>query len=154
MRGLPAIAALAAILAGCGGDDGSEPTEPQLLEPTIAQIHRVTPDFTRETVRVTGTAVPVKEVGFVLAQGDDRIYVDGNPSVVRALSPGDSVTVTGEVRKIPQLIEDLLESPRDVLRRGEEDPGRMSKAARRALAQTPSDTGDPYIEADAVEAPG
>jgi hypothetical protein len=148
MASISAAAAAAAILAGCGGDD---PTEVKRFEPTIAQIHRVTPDFTREVVEVSGTVVPVKDSGFVLRQDGDRIFVNAPPRVVLPLSNGDRVRVVGQVRAITPLLERAIQSRRDVVRDPGEPPHHASKAARRAVAETPSDTGSPYIEADSVE---
>lgn len=143
------IAALAAGAVGCG-DDGNDASERKRFEPTIADIHNVTPDYTREVVEVTGSAVPVKELGFVLRQGDSSIFVGATPGEMGALAAGDRVTVVGAVRPLTQFMERRVESPRDLSRAPGDDGGRASEAARRAVERTPTDTGDPYIEADAV----
>lgn len=144
------IAALAVGAVGCGGD-GNDASERKRFTPSIADIHNVTPDYTREIVEVTGSATPVKELGFVLRGGDASIFVGATPGEMGDLAPGDRVTVVGAVRPLTRFLERRVESPRDLSRPPGDEGGRASKAARRAVRQTPTDTGDPYIEADAVE---
>jgi hypothetical protein len=62
------------------------------------------------------------------------------------------VTVVGAVHPLTPFLERRVESPRDLSRAPGDEGGRASGAAQRAVERTPTDTGDPYIEADAVVA--
>ncbi len=133
-----AVLALAAVLAGCS-DQGVQPDFPDSEEPetpvdeaTVDQVLKNPAAYDGAPVVVrNGKFVPIEPSGAFVLQGEEgRILVYAPGGIPRELKKGESVGIRGEVVRFTEAGAEAL---------GEEF------ADAEALADTPTERGDPYL---------
>lgn len=97
------VVVLALALAGCGEDEVSIPDGPA-PDGTVSQV--VAGEVVGEQVTLTGTAYPVDESSFVLAQDEEAVYVTAARSVptVPTVPGGAEVQVSGTVQELDDVV--------------------------------------------------
>lgn len=96
------ILAAALALAACGGDEQGSDLPPPVAA-SVDEIVDVSPKFTRETVSVDGTLMPVGDEWFVLRGRRAVILVAPEPDAFDGEPRGGEATVLGVVEKLDRL---------------------------------------------------
>ena len=112
------IAVLGLVVLGCGGDESptdnadSDFADETIVHATVEQILRDPENFSDNPVVVRGDAYRVADLGFLLADDGDAIFVGAPASRLQDLDPGEAIAVRGDVS---QLDDTKAETIRDAL---------------------------------------
>lgn len=131
----PAAALLAALLLGACGDDDDDAGEESVRDFTIQEVVE-RPPLPGEDVGLVGEATPVGDLGFILSDDDDAIFVLGGADEVEER---ERVPVVGEVDRIDQELSNELA---DAL--AGEDPEPEARSVPEARVRTSA--GAPFID--------
>ena len=127
---VPLLLALA--LAACG-DDEATPGDP---------------GDAGADVEFSGVAYPIGEAGFVLADGEDAIFVDVPPSEAEKIDSGEAISVQGVVARQDGGTAIQIQSQLDGTRQS------AAPVVAEALALAPVGRGEPYIDEASVSGEG
>lgn len=130
---------VAAVAVGaCGGERDRDEIRGTPDQATIAEIVR-DPGEPGRDVRVSGTAFPIGEAGFILVGDDAALFVDVAPSEAEKVDPGEQLQVQGDVQRQDGGTAIQVQSQLD---------GTDCSAApvvEQALTRAPVGRGEPYI---------
>lgn len=110
--------ALSGVAIGCGGDGGAvDDPDPDfadetVVEATVEQVLRDPENFSENPVVVRGIAHRIGDLGFLLTNDGNAIFVGAPESDLDELERGDEVAVRGE---LSQIDDTRAETIRDAL---------------------------------------